>query len=433
MIFSFLNVLFIYLNMTTYLLIRNNKKSGPFLLDQLKEMGFKPYDLIWVEGKSAAWRYPGEVDELKEYIPIVEEQPFDRFYKRPEEKKEKHFHEIIEEAEKMKSAKLQAFSEKQLVTVNETTHPKIFVSMPEPSTPSIDTVKIKEITHKKIDEQTGNLRQVENHDLVSEKNESSIDELKSFYANTYRTRTQKNIRNKNSKKIIEYSVAAFFLLTFGTLIFLNFIPGETKSIVSSAPVKNNFTEKRPILLSPEKNMETISKPDESIESATDMPNEIKVLVPVEKKNRSNDLKASVKNKESGADDIKTVSSQTVSDGQRQKSVRDNDAPIFEKRADISSQVSVIANEYKRRSFGGIENLQLTVVNFSNFILDKVIVELQYLKPSELPLKTEKIEFSAIAPNGSMTLKIPDSPRGIKVLYKITHVASDQFHRKTAGM
>jgi hypothetical protein len=47
-------------------------------------MGLKPFDLIWQEGKSAAWRYPGEVDELKPFAPPVEEQPFDRFYKKPE-------------------------------------------------------------------------------------------------------------------------------------------------------------------------------------------------------------------------------------------------------------------------------------------------------------------------------------------------------------
>src|SRR5579862_3667809 len=46
-------------------------------------MGLKGYDLVWVEGRSAAWRYPSEIEELKSFAPIVEEQPFDRFYKRP--------------------------------------------------------------------------------------------------------------------------------------------------------------------------------------------------------------------------------------------------------------------------------------------------------------------------------------------------------------
>lgn len=419
--------------MTTYLLIRNNKKSGPFLLDQLKEMGFKPYDLIWVEGKSAAWRYPGEVDEFKEFAPIVEEQPFDRFYKKPEEKKEKHFHEIIEEAERIRSSKLRILSENKLNVEVDTMHPKVFVSMPEQPAPSFATINIKKATDDKTIKQTDDHLQVEDHDLVSEKIESPVDELKSFYANTYKSRTEKNIRKRNTKKLIEYSVAALFLLTLGTLMFLNFRPRDIKPIANSVLAKNSIIEKSPILLFPEKSMETITKLDAPIEAETDKPIEVNETTPVEKKSRVNELKVSIENKESGVDDFKTVSNQTESDGQRQKSVRDNASPIIEKKAEISSQVSVMANEYKRRSFGGIENLQLTVVNSSNFILDKVIVELQYLKPSELPLKTEKIEFSAIAPNGSMTLKIPDNPRGIKVLYKITHVESGQFDRNTAGM
>ena len=40
---------------------------------------------------TAAWRYPGELEEFKLYAPVIEEQPFDRFYKKPvstESKKE---------------------------------------------------------------------------------------------------------------------------------------------------------------------------------------------------------------------------------------------------------------------------------------------------------------------------------------------------------
>jgi hypothetical protein len=72
--------------MNTYLLLRSNKQSGPYSLQQLVSLGLKPYDLVWLEGKSAAWRYPSEVDGLKDYAPATEEQPYDRFYKKPEEK-----------------------------------------------------------------------------------------------------------------------------------------------------------------------------------------------------------------------------------------------------------------------------------------------------------------------------------------------------------
>ena len=69
--------------MATYLLLRNNKETGPYTLNELVEFGMKPYDLVWVNGRSAAWRYPSEVNELKNFAPVLEEQPYDRFYKKP--------------------------------------------------------------------------------------------------------------------------------------------------------------------------------------------------------------------------------------------------------------------------------------------------------------------------------------------------------------
>lgn len=420
------------MNSAIYLLLRNNRESGPYYLQQLIEMGLKPYDLIWVHGKSAAWRYPSEVDELKEFAPIVEEQPFDRFYKKPEEKVEKHFHEIIEEAESIKKVKLQKNSDKILNTETKKTVPKIFVSMPEQSVLSIGTVKLKEIVQEKTIEKTESIVQVERHDLVSEKNESSIDDLKSFYANTYKKRTQKNIRNKNTKKIIEYSVAALFLLSLSMLVFLYFRPGETMPIVNLTAQKNNFTEKRLESVNNDENKDAIVKIEEPVKSQEFVPVELKNSNQPEKKINTNVLKENADTKEKESEDFKAATISTVREIQRQKSVRD-ELPATEKTEDIFNLVSVKANDYKKRAFGGIENLQLTVENGSNFILDKIVVELQYLKPSELPLKTEKIEFSSIAPKGFMMLKIPDSPRGIKVQYKITSIESTQFDKYMAGL
>lgn len=65
--------------MNTYRLLRNNRETGPFTSDELIAYGFKPYDLIWVEGKSAGWRYPGEIAEFNVVAPVVENQPFERY------------------------------------------------------------------------------------------------------------------------------------------------------------------------------------------------------------------------------------------------------------------------------------------------------------------------------------------------------------------
>ncbi|TKK66164.1 hypothetical protein FC093_18095 [Ilyomonas limi] len=64
-----------------YRLLRNNKESGPYTKAQLEEMGLKPYDLLWIEGRGGAWLYASEIDDLKSIAPAIEEQPYDRFYK----------------------------------------------------------------------------------------------------------------------------------------------------------------------------------------------------------------------------------------------------------------------------------------------------------------------------------------------------------------
>jgi hypothetical protein len=58
------------------------------------------------------------------------------------------------------------------------------------------------------------------------------------------------------------------------------------------------------------------------------------------------------------------------------------------------------------------NLELTVNNDSKFELDKVTVELVYLKPSEQPIKTETVVFSSIEANGFKNFKDPGLPAGI---------------------
>jgi hypothetical protein len=59
--------------MKPYRLLRNNKETGPYSAEELIAMGLKAYDLVWVDGKSAAWRYPCEIAALKPYAPEAED------------------------------------------------------------------------------------------------------------------------------------------------------------------------------------------------------------------------------------------------------------------------------------------------------------------------------------------------------------------------
>ncbi len=101
--------------------------------------------------------------------------------------------------------------------------------------------------------------------------------------------------------------------------------------------------------------------------------------------------------------------------------------------DLRDLVSVQSNNYVRGAFGGIRGLELTVNNNSGYLLDEVSVELQIMKPSEQPLRTDIITFKNIGSNKSITVKVPDSQRGIRVDYRITNIESKQWEKSTAGL
>jgi hypothetical protein len=61
--------------MRTYLLLRSNKQTGPYSFDELLTLGLRAQDLLWVEGKSASWRYPSELDELRAHVPAPVMEP----------------------------------------------------------------------------------------------------------------------------------------------------------------------------------------------------------------------------------------------------------------------------------------------------------------------------------------------------------------------
>jgi len=134
--------------MNQYLLLRDNKQTGPYTAEELAVKGIKPYDLVWQEGRSAAWRYPSEIEELKAFSPVVEEQPYDRFYKKPGE----------QAGEKSMATNAQAVTEQQPVVpatnavpenqpvsqqVEQKVAKHIYVTMPGKAAATNPTVAVK--------------------------------------------------------------------------------------------------------------------------------------------------------------------------------------------------------------------------------------------------------------------------------------------------
>ena len=493
--------------METYLLLRSNKQSGPYSLQQLVNFGLKPYDLVWVEGKSAAWRYPSEVDLLKDYAPAVEEQPYDRFYKKPEEKpavnpvpqQEEIYvapkQEKIDVARRQEEIYVAPTQEEVYVATKEESHvlpvenktitttKKVFVSMPQshvakkptqpaqvkapngndarpviveerkieskpilvkeepvvnekPAWPKDEPVRNEKVISFKeepiLDEKPAAFQE---EPTLNEKYSESLDDIKRRYTETYLSRKKKTRWTSTHTSLAQVFGGAIFFCLLVVFAYKNF-SGEEQS------------QSRTTLIQPDKrsiNTSTTTTTPTTIPavaSETNKQREEKRIQTIREKLNPPDEHLSINTKQQKDEEIITGSKVIASEYEPEKKAvmtksteEIKPEPVKPKTRPVNFNrlVNVKANNYKQRAFGGVMNLELTVNNDSKYDLDKVVVELQYLKPSEQPIKTERIVFNSVEANGSQTLKIPDYLRGVKVAYRVTAVESSQYERQTAGL
>ena len=94
-----------------------------------------------------------------------------------------------------------------------------------------------------------------------------------------------------------------------------------------------------------------------------------------------------------------------------------------KKVNLKKLVTLSASEFKKGVFGGINDLELKVRNKSDHVLDKVAIEVAYLKPNGEVIKKENYTLKAVAPKSTKNLVIPPSKRGVDIKYRITNIKS----------
>ncbi len=104
--------------------------------------------------------------------------------------------------------------------------------------------------------------------------------------------------------------------------------------------------------------------------------------------------------------------------------------VVKKKVALKKQVSLTASEFKKGVFGGINDLELKVRNRSDQHLDKVAIEVKYLKPNGDVIKTENYSIKAVAPKSTKNLVIPPSKRGVDIKYRITNIKAAEEKAST---
>jgi hypothetical protein len=470
-----LNLLFYLLTaiwMTMYLLLRDNKQSGPHSLDELKTMGLKAYDLVWVDGKSAAWRYPSEIAELRPFAPVVEEQPFDRFYKR--ESPVKANTDSVVNTPAGNNASPVSRPAGETIPVSVTPSPGtplyagepstvpgkriIYVTMPagkspapsrETAAPAV-TRSVTPITVEKTGIAVspylpGNSRATYKY----EDNTSQLPEKEFTPVELSPRQKQPAVRRLIKPLAIGLSILA--LLTAGIFIGLS-ISKDTIAFQQKSIQKTPFTAEgqkehpaqqlpAPAAVTPPPPADQEPKSDSVPQIIGQASTEAALVTRPAKSLLSKERTAAVRTqtippatavRDSAAAGFPIVHRETV---HRTDPAEDKTDAIGKEamRNSVASQVSVGSNGYTVGTFGGISDLQVTVSNKSAYPLDLVVVEVQYVLASKKVYKTENLYFRGITAGSALMQEAPKSSRGIKVQYKITTINSKELGLSYSGI
>jgi len=93
------------------------------------------------------------------------------------------------------------------------------------------------------------------------------------------------------------------------------------------------------------------------------------------------------------------------------------------KTNIRNLLSLTNSKFKIGAFGGINELQISLTNNSQYPVDLIVVDVQYVLANKKIFKTETLYFKDLNPGVTLMQEAPKSPRGVKVEYTITSVSS----------
>ena len=448
-----------------YLLLRDNKESGPYSFDELKAKGLKAYDLVWIENKSAAWRYPCEIEELSSFAPPVEEQPFDRFYKKPSPD----------------NAAVAASYQPQQATPSEESAPRvalpvsgsgsgsspysgepsavsgkriIYVTLPAgKNIPARETFS-RESSPREIKETVPSPSVLPERRAAAYAPSDSLGQAAEDWAtgDASMPRTGNSYSRANILQSAAVILCVLALLAAGIFIGLSISSnkdslGFTQKITAQRnPVSNPVSQLPPPPVNPavsaappsasaDPARQVLTPVKDSTSTAAAVVTETAVAAnPTPKKilanSKEKSLASAQKTQPAPASSTKDSAMIGLPVVHREASRRtDLSTDKIDKdviRNNLSNLVSVGTNSYSVGTFGGITGVQLTVSNKSVYPLDLVVVEVQYVQANKKVFKTENLYFRSIGPGSALMQEAPNSTRGIKVQYRITLVNSKEL-------
>jgi len=421
-----------------YVLLRNDRQTGPYSLEEIIQFDLKPYDLIWIEGKSAGWYYPQEIASLHPYLDFLPQPP---------------------------KASLQ----------NTTTAKKVFVSMP--AVPKQEEAKAAPVADlsmyaPKKSEKPADPEEKRLEEAVYASFTKPVVEK----AASYTTITTNEQKTPTKKPMIPVGGAILGLMVVGGIFAASWImnrhPAEEQATASvpatEAPAQNEITpaavapddhtndthafstvqqkqqKNKPVTkeaattvkqtAAPKQNQVNMSSnPAEetrATDAATPQAKEEAPVVtkgetnntqatestdaPQEKKKKLRDKIFDIFHKKSEEPKIEEAKPSETDHGERRASHRESGANLTQ----LVSVRFTIPNDWMM----GVKSAKATLYNRSNETVTKATVEVLYYDDDNQLLQKKVISFGKVSSKDSQTISIPDHPSATRVDYNMISVA-----------
>jgi hypothetical protein len=408
---------------STYRLLRNNKETGPYSLEELLQLSLKPFDLIWVEGHSAGWRYPSEVETLKSYMESdsleTATTPVQYAVSRTEIPIENTSHVLVsdmrsmpEERGRANDREVQNFSFGQAPAVNEEEE-EITAEKLEQKANEI-YLRVQAYTQQKEQGQQG----------VQTKHARSLEDLKQEYAEWLHQSKQKKSFNLSKKHIaiggaiVVVSAAAYFLIGRSNTAeeipvhhyyyLSNAVekPGDYKKSkstttelrsTSSATAKADLTVRKE--LSVDQFLDSVkrelAKQDERLRVAA-------TKSPYKKPVHSMPLVTTPSAEQKGQIEFSTKSEQTS-------------------KRSLTDQVALDAKYLLEPRRQNISSLEITIRNNSEELLKTVAVDVFYYKKGQRLFDKETVYINNVQPGNSFTLSTPGNKKAVSAKFQLAKI------------
>jgi len=428
-----------------YSLLRNNKQSGPYSLEELLLLNLKPFDLVWVEGKSGGWSYPTEIDALKQH---VEEAPEKEEKKVVAEKKD----DFVATEKKITSTHpISSADEPVRAKKTASAPPKkanyIYIKLPAgikvSETSNAPMTSVEESPEEKLERKAQALRE-KIQAFTESKNQPKIDnELDTKYARslddikeeyTSWLHNQKQKKKFISKKSLLVISCIAFLFFGGYFILIQF---QNKKITPEAIMSAQKIKVSPPIFEKTNKMKIVSKPKETnkktlpqssqkikVSKSSSLPS--KNYTPTNSPDKIDSYIDSLKvagETQQSKDAIIYELTASQPDGSRQKTMREANKSTAENSKNETT-ATPFAELIKLSESTSSGTPHLSLYNNSNKHINFVAIDVFYYKANKKLLQKKTLYFNNISPLSSSKLFVPRDKKAASMSYQMGLISTE---------